>query len=364
MNKKLILVSGLIVTLFFVSIKSGYCLSLDEMFGGKSKEYKEMLEKKEQENQQLIQEKKEAQALLNEIKEQNTALSRDYKKLEMDNKNFLSQIKALLKEKEGLAAAKEAFEKANEQNTSLLDDRDSIQEEAKLLKDSLGKMKLHLTQLIQEKVRLEGLLKAAQSDQEKTVGKKHTTNLKTKVKQLESSLKLLNKEKIDLTKILKQAQKDASILEKKKIKFEDQAETLTNQLDYLEKQYAELKKENRDLEKENRTFPKRFAEIARQNKRLISQAADMHYNSGVFFVKNNEYKQAIKELNKVLDVQPDHAYANYNLGYIYAEYLVDRKKAIEYFKNYLAYSPDAKDADWVRKYIYTWQTWYGKENIK
>jgi tetratricopeptide (TPR) repeat protein len=154
------------------------------------------------------------------------------------------------------------------------------------------------------------------------------------------------------------------ILENNKVKLQAEVEGIMAKLDELEEQNADLRKENQSLEGEARTFPTKFADLAQQNKRLIEQSADMHYNSGVFFVKNKEYKQAIKEFERVLEVKPDHAYANYNLGYIYAEYMVDRKKAIDYFKNYLTYAPDAKDADWVRKYIYTWQTWYGKEKMK
>jgi hypothetical protein len=44
--------------------------------------------------------------------------------------------------------------------------------------------------------------------------------------------------------------------------------------------------------------------------------------------------------------------------------LVDRPKAIEYFKRYLTYAPDAADADWVNKYLLTWETWYGKSTLK
>jgi len=90
----------------------------------------------------------------------------------------------------------------------------------------------------------------------------------------------------------------------------------------------------------------------------------MHYNMGVSFIKSKDYKRAIKEFQKVLEQDPYDAYANYNLGYIYAEHLVDRPAAIEYFQKYLTYAKDAKDTDWVKKYILTWQTWYGRENLK
>jgi tetratricopeptide (TPR) repeat protein len=104
--------------------------------------------------------------------------------------------------------------------------------------------------------------------------------------------------------------------------------------------------------------------LARQNQKLIGETADMHYNLGVFYVQSTEYGRAIKEFEKALDLNSDNADANYNLGFIYAEHLVDREKAIQYFRNYLTYAPDAKDAEWIRKYILTWQTWYGKQPIK
>ena len=90
----------------------------------------------------------------------------------------------------------------------------------------------------------------------------------------------------------------------------------------------------------------------------------MHYNAGVFYARNKEFGRAIKEFQKVLDIKPQDPQANYNLGYIYAEHLVDRPKAISYFKNYLTYAPDAHDADWVKRYIMTWQTWYGRQVMK
>jgi len=118
------------------------------------------------------------------------------------------------------------------------------------------------------------------------------------------------------------------------------------------------------LEEEGRALPGKFAELAGQNKRLIDDTADMHYNLGVFYTNNHEYKRAVQEFGKALKIRPNDAGANYNLGYIYAEYLVDRPKAIKFFKDYLTFAPDAKDAEWVRKYILTWQSWYGKVPIK
>jgi len=45
--------------------------------------------------------------------------------------------------------------------------------------------------------------------------------------------------------------------------------------------------------------------------------------------------------------------------------MVDRKKAIDYFRDYLRLvGNDDKDVDWVKRYILTWQAWEGKSAIK
>jgi tetratricopeptide (TPR) repeat protein len=91
----------------------------------------------------------------------------------------------------------------------------------------------------------------------------------------------------------------------------------------------------------------------------------MHYNLGVFYTKNKEYPRAIAEFEKSIELNPEDPYAHFNLGYIYAEYLVDRPKAIVNFRKYLSLlKTDDKDADWVKKYILTWQTWEGKKPIE
>jgi len=91
----------------------------------------------------------------------------------------------------------------------------------------------------------------------------------------------------------------------------------------------------------------------------------MHYNLGVFYSKQKEYSRAVSEFEEAVKLRPDDAYSHFNLGYIYAEYLVNRPKAIEHFRHYLRLAKkDDKDLDWVKKYILTWQAWAGKEPME
>ena len=77
----------------------------------------------------------------------------------------------------------------------------------------------------------------------------------------------------------------------------------------------------------------------------------MHYNLGVIFQKENRWKEAVREYEKVLELKPDDADANFNLALIYDTIKNDRKKAVFYYERYLDINPDADDADKVKEYI-------------
>ena len=58
--------------------------------------------------------------------------------------------------------------------------------------------------------------------------------------------------------------------------------------------------DNKKLAEEIRNIPKKFSEIARQNRKLIKETSEMHYNLGVFYTKNKEYDRAVAEFEKVV----------------------------------------------------------------
>ena len=105
--------------------------------------------------------------------------------------------------------------------------------------------------------------------------------------------------------------------------------------------------------------------MARENKILIKQTALMHYNLGVFYSENKQHSRAVVEFERAIELNPGDAHSYYNLGYIYAEFLHDRPRAIENFRQFLRLAKGSdKDVDWVKKYILTWQTWEGKKEAK
>lgn len=134
----------------------------------------------------------------------------------------------------------------------------------------------------------------------------------------------------------------------------------------FERRYKETVRHTRAYEKKLASgAPAKLHELSRQNQSLIEETAVMHYNLGVFYTRQKEYSRAAVEFEKTLELKPDDAQAHFNLGYIYAEYLVNRKRAVDHFQDYLKYvKKEDKDVDWVRRYILTWQAWDGKEPMK
>ena len=160
-------------------------------------------------------------------------------------------------------------------------------------------------------------------------------------------------------------EKRVKALEHGGLKKEAEAERLRRQLAEVKEKYTEARRSNKVLEKKIRQVPKRAAELARENKILVKRTALMHYNLGVFYTQNREFERAVVEFEKAVELNPQDAASFFNLGYIYAEHLQNRPKAVGHFRKYLKLAQkDDKDADWVRRYILTWQTWEGKVPIK
>ncbi|MFA6384107.1 MAG: tetratricopeptide repeat protein, partial [Candidatus Omnitrophota bacterium] len=120
----------------------------------------------------------------------------------------------------------------------------------------------------------------------------------------------------------------------------------------LQKRYDLLLVKNKELE----AVRKQFEDFKTRSGKLPDENATLHYNLSVLYAQNQEYPKAIAELEKVVELRPNDGEAFYNLGVIYGEYLNNRKKATTYFKKYLALSPKDADADRIRKYVLTYET--------
>ncbi|MGE5307561.1 MAG: tetratricopeptide repeat protein, partial [Deltaproteobacteria bacterium] len=113
----------------------------------------------------------------------------------------------------------------------------------------------------------------------------------------------------------------------------------------LERKYTDAS----DTVQRHEVLKDKYANLPQEN-------ATLHYNLGVLYAQNQQYERAVQEFEKVIQLKPDDIETLYNLGVIYGEHLNDRKKAVAQFKRYLALAPDDADAQRVRKFVLTWET--------
>lgn len=311
------------------------------------------------------------------------ALKAQYESLVKDRDNLLLQLKR--KDSEGPEC-----EAVKNQCESIKLDRDNLALQVKNLlqykttasqnSDAQRRLEERIARLEQEKQALQEKIEDFQAkidvafkEREKLIGqqdelKKHIEKKEIEYKivdTLQDDLRRSEIEKRRLEEQSRQLQEKITKLESEKIALTAEANIYQRQIGTLKKQYNEAIRTNKQLEDKLQEVPKKFAEIARENKVLIKETALMHYNLGVFYIEEGQYRRAIAELEKAIELNPDDAYAYFNLGYIYAEYLVNRPKAVDCFKQYLKLaSKEDAEIDWVKRYILTWQTWEAKGVIK
>ncbi|MEK6567139.1 MAG: tetratricopeptide repeat protein [Candidatus Omnitrophota bacterium] len=307
-----------------------------------------------------------------ELKNKYAKLDKDYAAVIADRDNVLFQAKFLLSQKDKIKEAEASFEKmkkageAAEKEKKEAQDRSlELQNEIQGLEEKIEKLIGEKGRAINEKKQLEELIARERDkgpilklEDEKVRLQKELASANASIKQAQSDLKQSQAQVNRLNSEVSRSKQELS-------KFKEQAGESRQKIESLNKDYAQAINKNRILEEKVVQTPKKFAEIARQNKALIKQASNMHYNLGVFYTKNKEYSRAVAEFEEAVKLRPDDAYSHFNLGYIYAEYLVNRPKAIEHFRHYLRVArKEDKDMDWVKKYIITWQAWGGKEPME
>ena len=294
---------------------------------------------------------KDYEKLKAESEDKYATLAKENEALKQDRENLMAQAKNLLVQSN---RAKELEEMASTGATQ----KKAVEEERNKLRQESAALKKDLQQLKSENRRISKDLDIAKSGAQTAKKDTMINDLRKQVAELKSAESKIN------SKMGKTA-RDAKTLADKNAKLEDAKANLEKILAKYKKEYADALKTNRAFEQDMKNIPKKFSETARQNKQLIKETSEMHYNLGVFYVKNKEFERARAEFEKTIEINPDDAYAHFNLGYIYAEHLVDRKKAVAQFRHYLRLSKKGdKDADWAKKYILTWQTFEGKEPME
>jgi len=286
-----------------------------------------------------------------DIRQKYAALQKDYAGLQADRDEILTQAKSLMRQK----TKAEEFEASVTQLTKAKEDAAAELEKAQ-------KQNVAVTEKVKELLAKVEILTKERNDLREAYEKARKDDL---LKELTDKIALLEKQySLTLTK-LNQSETKAERYKIEELRTRDKIRDLNKKINEGKADVAEALKKNKMLETELKNVPQKFSEIARQNQTLTKQTSEMHYNLGVFYTKNKEYERAIAEFQKVVEINPNDEYAHFNLGYIYAEYMINRKLSIEHFRHYLQLAKSGdQDVDWVRKYLLTWETYEGKTPMK
>jgi len=285
------------------------------------------------------------------LKNENAQLVKENAAVKLDRENLMAQIKTLLPERSRVAELSIAMEKMTKDLAQLDKEKKALQEANAGQKEELKRLQAAQRELISRW----NALKTTCDKAEATI----------KLKELNRTLGDLRKEKTTLENNAKRREIEFGQMRQQKSKTDLDNASLKLELKSSKQALAEAVKKNKLMWEEVQNVPKKVAELARQNKLLIAETAHMHYNLGVFYSKNKQYDRAAIEFQKVVEIDPNHAYAHFNLGYIYAEYLINRQKAAKHFRHYLGLAKgDDPDVDWVKKYLLTWEAYDGKQRVQ
>jgi tetratricopeptide (TPR) repeat protein len=190
-------------------------------------------------------------------------------------------------------------------------------------------------------------------DQNKVL-KAENEELLSTISRLESSQLMLNNRIRGLTANLDALNRDAQLqrhefdkeIEAYKLQienFELEKKELETQKDDLNKKlsdkkhYSNWKNSLKELNKAN----KELLRLGVEKERLIVENAKMHYNLGVLFFNNGDYKMAAYEFETALKYMPNDFDTHYNLAILYDYHIKDSRRAKEHYRKYLSLAGDS-----------------------
>ena len=299
------------------------------------------------------------------------ALRKKNKDLEADRDNVLAQMKNLLQGKARLTELEESSSELEKNNKALLEQKDKIQRENQKLKSERDAVLDHFDKLKNAYEETQSTLRTLTAENEH-LRSALTLKIETapQYKKLDAESKDQKKQIGDLEAVAKRLEEALmkALDRMKRIdgrdhQFAKQIERYKQAIGQIKKENEALKATNEDLNRAIDQGPKKFREMAMENRRLLRETAEIHYNMGVFFIENKDYVHAVAEFERALEFDPNNAKVHYNLGYLYSEEFGKHDEAAEHFRRFLQLSPDAKESEAIRSYLLVHQT-YGEKFAK
>jgi chromosome segregation ATPase len=309
-------------------------------FANKAQRCSKKIDKLEPDYEKLSQE-------LKDLKNKYDVSVKEKEAMKADRSNLLAQAKVLIADNSRMSELEENIARLETEKQDMLKNKEDMNSQNQKLQEVVKQLMNSQAQISQERDSLKDAYEKARKEDI--------------VKEFKKQVSDLQKEKDRLSSDLASVRKKSEVVSAQKSKLDEDNKSLEDDLREYKKNIAEATKKNKALRQQIENAPKKFSEIARQNKKLLKETAGMHYNLGVFYTKNKEYNRAVAEFEKAIELNPDDSYSHFNLGCIYSEYMVNRKKATENFRHFLRQAKgDDKDVDMARKYILTWETYEGK----
>lgn len=310
----------------------------------------------------MTRESEEAMAKSREAIAKYKEMAKELESVKADRENILAQTKSLLANRMRAQELEDELGKVKASIQPIEAARKKEEEQNLVLKAQVKKLKEERANLTNERDEIKSSYEKLQNN---TLVKELNVKIAGLQGELKSAVAAVNAAKNKAESDLKVAEKKVSQLTQDNAKLTASQEQLEAKIEEQRANYAEAFEKNKALEQEIRQMPTKFVEVSRQNKVLLKQTSGMHYNMGVFYTKHKEYDRAATEFAKALEIDPNDAYAHFNLGYIYAEYLINRHKAMDHFRHFLRLAKgDDPDVNWARKYLLTWETYDGKRPVQ
>lgn len=299
---------------------------------------------------------------------ENEKLKKDYENVATDRDNILKQTKALFAEKEQMDALRQENEDLGKANETITKQKDALHRDNQTLRQKHDSGSKQIDALKTALLKMRGDLSASQTEA-KTLGValKSAVENSPQYKKLSGEVKMFRSENDALKKTvaaqdgkLKIAQERIAKIQGRDLSFAKQAEAMKAEIGALRGERDKLKALTKELNALAEEAPKKFKAMAAENKKMLNETADMHYNLGVFFSQQRNYDRAVKEFSRALDFNPNLANAHYNLGYLYSERLDRHDLALSHFNRFLSLNPTAKESEVIRSYLLTRQTYGDK----
>lgn len=305
-----------------------------EQSGYKADYLRVLAEKNNLEAQKISQESQ-----INKLTDENKKLSEERAKFNSENGGKDKEIQSLKAETEKTAANLKA---ANERIAFLESQNKDLSEK----KTALDKKETESARSMQSVKRVVTSLRSDVKNKDEEIENlkkqfRNASEMQVRLKNLESELG-------------RQKEKDAA--------GQKLIGSLKNTIKENENQRRQFLKTIEDLKKENSDLKRREKKIASEDSRkllvslkaanrkaegLEAETAVAHYNLGVLYMRLQQFRDAVEELEYTVKLNPNDALAHYNLALLYDSYLTKPKQAIPHYEAYLRLLPHASDSQEV-----------------